>query len=204
MPTNGPSYTSINDYLSANQGTIANEGAKVAGDVSGQLSASKQADDAALAGKAATPGDFTTAPGYGAANEKQTAALQAAQGLNSPSGLAGLLQNNYGGSANYNQDQANWDGQLLGASNQQGFAPVQAQAKSLTGYLQAGPKAAAPDPGDQNPANPTGNTQDAPINYSSTGPAGVANKLGTVPGESSAAAPRLSPSRKFGVPYGNR
>lgn len=143
MPNTGPSYTSISDYLNANQGTVANEAATVGGGVTSQLDAAKAADDKALSGTPSTPGDFTTTPGYADANTQQVAATQAAQGLSTPSGLTGLLQGDYHGGANYNQDQANWDGQLLGASNQSSFAPIEAQGKTLSTYLGSGAKPVA-------------------------------------------------------------
>src|SRR6267378_4459779 len=41
-------FTSISDYLSANQGTLDNERAALSGDVGGQLDAAKAADDAVI------------------------------------------------------------------------------------------------------------------------------------------------------------
>ncbi len=47
-PGQGTGFTSISDYLNANQGTVANERGALAGDVGGQLDATRTADDAVI------------------------------------------------------------------------------------------------------------------------------------------------------------
>ena len=134
-----PRYTSIADYLGANQGTVADERAKLAGVVGGELDAAKGAADTVAAGVA--PGsDYTTSPGFLDADAKQQQAQADASGLSTLGGNADLLQRAYGDSGR----QAGFDAGLI-----TGGAPaagVQAKAKSLTDYLGTSGAAAAQPP----------------------------------------------------------
>lgn len=136
----GTGYVSIADYVNANQGTLQREGADLSGDVQKQIDTAKS--DANHLGAPGTEGDYTTRTGYGDALAATQEAQQGAQGLGSDSGLQGLVAKHYG-AAPTNA----FDGSLLGGQN---FGAIQAQGKTLGGYL--GAAAAAPPAVDAAPA----------------------------------------------------
>lgn len=127
----GTGYTSISDYLAANQGTVANEQAALAGAVNAQTDAAKAASDSVLSG-VAPGGDPTAAAGYEDARAQDNAAQDAANSLGSQGGIAGLLQKQYG-QPGYSSDAAYWDAGLLGGSP--AFQAAQDKAAGLGTYL---------------------------------------------------------------------
>lgn len=142
----GARYTSISDYLGANQGTLADERAKLSGVVGGELDDAKKTADQVVGGVG--PGtDYTTAPGYGDARAKEDQAQKDAGLLGTYGGLAGgtdvgagLLARTYGDSTT----QARFDAGLLQGSPS--FSDVKDKGKSLTGYLDKQSSAAAGTP----------------------------------------------------------
>ena len=139
MATAPPLYTSINDYLNANAGTVGNEQGALAGRVGGELDAAQAADDKVIAG--VQHGDnYSADAGYGAAQQQQDAATQDATTLGSQGGVANLLQKQYA-SPGYTGAQAGFDAALVG--HPASFDAVQAAGKSLGDYLNQGAGAAA-------------------------------------------------------------
>lgn len=133
MPISGTGYTSVSDYLDANQGTVAREQQDLAGDVSGALDKAKEQADV-VAASVPFSSDYTTAPGYTGALGEQLAAQEKATLLGSSGGIAELLRQRYGSSSpTYTPDKAGFDASLL--TGAQAFNPVREKAQSLSDYL---------------------------------------------------------------------
>jgi hypothetical protein len=134
-----PLYTSINDYLSANAGTVGNEQGALAGRVGDELDAAKAGDDKFIAG--VKHGDnYSADAGYGDAQQQQIAATQDATTLGSQGGVADLLQKQYA-SPGYTGTQAGFDASLVG--HPASFDALQARGKTLSAYLDQGASAAS-------------------------------------------------------------
>jgi hypothetical protein len=165
MAPRGTGFTSIGDYLAANQGTLAGERGALTGKVSGELDDAKSAADKVVAGIQHGT-DPTAAAGYGDALLKQKDAEADATLLGGQGGIQDLLQRQY----NDSQEQGKFDATLLAGAP--GFGDVQAKAKGLGDYLDAQafpaaaalpttPAAAPEDPGSQ-PAAPPGDVATPP------------------------------------------
>jgi hypothetical protein len=109
MARPGSGFVSISDYLGANQGTLANEHAALAGLVGGEYNSAKSAADQVIG--SAQPGtDYTATPGYSAAVDQINAAQQDQTNLGTTGGVQDLLKRQYGA----NDSQAAFDASLLG------------------------------------------------------------------------------------------
>jgi hypothetical protein len=138
-------FTSMADYINANQGTIANEDAALNGDVNTAVGNAQTAADGVIAQAGVDkPDDYTTTKGYGDALGKIQDAQQTANELGSTGGLADLLQAHYGPQwATYDTADANMDAGFLGVQPNSAAAT---KAAGLTDYLNSGAAAAAVKP----------------------------------------------------------
>src|SRR6266403_564063 len=92
-PDQGTGFTSIGDYLDANQGTLANEAGQIGGAVGDQIDAAKGAADQVIAGDQKTyQQDYTGLPGYKDALDKAIAAKDEAAALGTSGGLSDRFQ----------------------------------------------------------------------------------------------------------------
>jgi hypothetical protein len=137
MAQRGTGFVSINDYLDANQGTLDNERASLQGLVGGEYAGAQGAADQLIANAVPGQGDYTTMPGYSAALDSATKANQDAASLGTYGGVSDLIARRFGA----NQDQANFDANLVGT--------MQAPGSDLTNYLNTGLRFATETPGPQ-------------------------------------------------------
>lgn len=130
MAPRGTGYTSIGDYLNANQGTLESERGALTGMVGGELDDATKAADQVVAGVQHGT-DPTTAAGYGDALQKQNESRADAALLGTHGGLQDLLERKYGDTAS----QGDFDANLL--TGGAGFSGVQQRAQTLGDYLDA-------------------------------------------------------------------
>jgi hypothetical protein len=106
----GTGYTSVGDYLSANQGTLDREKGALQHYVGQEYGQAQGAADDLIKSAVPGSGDYTQTAGYGAGADKATKAQQDQTGLNTYGGVADLLKRIYGGSS----EGASFDAGLLG------------------------------------------------------------------------------------------
>lgn len=150
-------YTSVSDFLDANQGTLANEAKQIGSGVGDRIDQAHSAADQAIAADtgAGYTQDYTTLPGYKDALDKAIAAKDQATALGDQGGLSDYFQKNLHDSTS----QGDFDAQLLGASGKLDAAGLQGRASGLIDYLNQGlagvqPPAPPPPPEPRDPEQP--------------------------------------------------
>jgi hypothetical protein len=142
----GTGFTSIGDYVRANQGTLDRERTDLTDDVNGQIAAAQSSAEHAVGGM--RPGqDPTTAPGYLDALRGIKEAQDSAGNLGTTGGLSDLFTKHYGGTT----DQGNFDASLFGGGIQ---SDAQQRAKGIADYLAQHSLAPPPAPPRQHRAPP--------------------------------------------------
>src|SRR5437879_5146056 len=123
-PGMGTGFTSVGEYLDANQGTLAREGSDINSDVGGQIDAAHKAAEA-------LPASGSEVPGYKDALDKAIAAKDQATALGSQGGLSDYFLKHF----HDTHSQGDFDASLLGGSGKLDVAGLQGRANDLEGFL---------------------------------------------------------------------
>lgn len=140
----GTGYTSVSDYLGANQGTVANERDSVISDFARQGDAARAADDAVLAG-VKPQSDYSTLPGYLDALKGEQNFVADAKNLGTEPGISTTLQHKYSPQdPTYTTGKASFDASLL--TGNPAITHASDAGKLLDGYLNKSAEAIASQP----------------------------------------------------------